>query len=198
MRSPSPNRGGGTAAGGGWGAGAGRTRPARCAIHTSLAGDPRNRRLLTGPGLHASLPAPSAGGPPQRSSPAPEPQCLTPPKPSPPLPTPPRPESAASRCRAAPCGRPPRWPAPWRRSAISTVSISGHRAVISRAEALARSLGRPACVLTFEPHPRAYFRPGEPHFSLTPSPSSWRCWSISGSTAPSWSRSTRPWRRPRR
>jgi riboflavin kinase/FMN adenylyltransferase len=46
----------------------------------------------------------------------------------------------------------------------------GHRAVIGRAEALARSLGRPACVLTFEPHPRAYFRPGEPLFSLTPEP----------------------------
>src|SRR6202043_2653195 len=43
----------------------------------------------------------------------------------------------------------------------------GHRAVIAAAVARARSLGRPAAVLTFEPHPRAFFNPGEPLFRLT-------------------------------
>jgi riboflavin kinase / FMN adenylyltransferase len=46
----------------------------------------------------------------------------------------------------------------------------GHRAVIARAEALAGQRGRPAAVLTFEPHPRAFFRPHEPLFRLTPEP----------------------------
>jgi riboflavin kinase / FMN adenylyltransferase len=43
----------------------------------------------------------------------------------------------------------------------------GHRAVIGAALELARALGRPAAALTFEPHPRAYFNPGEPLFRLT-------------------------------
>src|ERR1700724_739051 len=43
----------------------------------------------------------------------------------------------------------------------------GHRAVIGVAQDLARTLGRPAAVLTFEPHPRAFFNPGEPLFRLT-------------------------------
>jgi len=43
----------------------------------------------------------------------------------------------------------------------------GHRAVIGTALARARALGRPAAVLTFEPHPRAFFNPGEPLFRLT-------------------------------
>jgi riboflavin kinase / FMN adenylyltransferase len=43
----------------------------------------------------------------------------------------------------------------------------GHRVVIARAVALARKLGRPAAVLTFEPHPRAFFRPNEPIFRLS-------------------------------
>jgi riboflavin kinase / FMN adenylyltransferase len=43
----------------------------------------------------------------------------------------------------------------------------GHRAVIGVAMARARALGRPAAVLTFEPHPRAFFHPGEPLFRLT-------------------------------
>jgi len=42
----------------------------------------------------------------------------------------------------------------------------GHLAVIEAAEALAK--GRPALALTFEPHPRSLFRPGEPLFRLTP------------------------------
>jgi riboflavin kinase/FMN adenylyltransferase len=43
----------------------------------------------------------------------------------------------------------------------------GHRAVIGRAMALARALGVPAAALTLEPHPRSYFRPGDPLFRLT-------------------------------
>ena len=43
----------------------------------------------------------------------------------------------------------------------------GHRAVINKAVALAHALKRPAAVLTFEPHPRAFFRPAEPVFRLS-------------------------------
>ncbi|CAA0110846.1 Riboflavin biosynthesis protein RibF [Starkeya nomas] len=46
----------------------------------------------------------------------------------------------------------------------------GHRAVIGTAVDQARSLGRPALAVTFEPHPRAFFRPEEPIFRLTPEP----------------------------
>ena len=45
----------------------------------------------------------------------------------------------------------------------------GHAAVIACAEQLARKLGKPAAVLTFEPHPRSLFRPDDPPFRLTPS-----------------------------
>jgi riboflavin kinase/FMN adenylyltransferase len=43
----------------------------------------------------------------------------------------------------------------------------GHRAVIGAAVARARGLGRPAAALTFEPHPRAFFKPDAPLFRLT-------------------------------
>jgi riboflavin kinase / FMN adenylyltransferase len=43
----------------------------------------------------------------------------------------------------------------------------GHRAVIAAARARAQTLGRPAAALTFEPHPRSFFRPQEPLFRLT-------------------------------
>jgi len=43
----------------------------------------------------------------------------------------------------------------------------GHRAVIGVAKGRARALGAPAAVLTFEPHPRAFFNPAEPLFRLT-------------------------------
>ncbi len=43
----------------------------------------------------------------------------------------------------------------------------GHRAVIAVARDRARRLGKAAAVLTFEPHPRAFFNPGEPLFRLT-------------------------------
>ncbi len=42
----------------------------------------------------------------------------------------------------------------------------GHRVVIDRAVALARKLGKPAAALTFEPSPRAFFRPDEPNFRI--------------------------------
>jgi riboflavin kinase/FMN adenylyltransferase len=43
----------------------------------------------------------------------------------------------------------------------------GHKAVIAAALSRARSLGKPAAALTFEPHPRALFNPNEPLFRLT-------------------------------
>ena len=43
----------------------------------------------------------------------------------------------------------------------------GHRAVIATALDRAATLGRPAAALTFEPHPRGFFRPDEPLFRLT-------------------------------
>ena len=44
----------------------------------------------------------------------------------------------------------------------------GHRAVLDRALAVARDEGRPALVLSFEPHPRTLFKPDSPVFRLTP------------------------------
>ena len=46
----------------------------------------------------------------------------------------------------------------------------GHLAVLDKALSLARAEGRPALVLTFEPHPRSLFNPDEPVFRLTPAP----------------------------
>ena len=43
----------------------------------------------------------------------------------------------------------------------------GHRAVIAAVLARAKALSRPAAALTFEPHPRRFFRPGAPLFRLT-------------------------------
>ncbi|HEX4042834.1 MAG TPA: bifunctional riboflavin kinase/FAD synthetase [Xanthobacteraceae bacterium] len=43
----------------------------------------------------------------------------------------------------------------------------GHKAVIAAAQQRAATLGRPAAALTFEPHPRTFFNPGEPLFRLT-------------------------------
>lgn len=44
----------------------------------------------------------------------------------------------------------------------------GHRAVIGRAQSVARRLNAPLGVLTFEPHPRNLFQPDAPPFRLTP------------------------------
>ena len=43
----------------------------------------------------------------------------------------------------------------------------GHQAVIAIARDRAKGLSKPAAVLTFEPHPRAFFSPDEPLFRLT-------------------------------
>lgn len=42
----------------------------------------------------------------------------------------------------------------------------GHQQVIALAAEAARSLAAPLAVITFDPHPRAYFRPQEPAFAL--------------------------------
>lgn len=44
----------------------------------------------------------------------------------------------------------------------------GHQAVIGTAQRIARELGAPSAVLTFEPHPRSVFRPADPPFRLSP------------------------------
>lgn len=44
----------------------------------------------------------------------------------------------------------------------------GHQAVIGEACRLAREKGVPAAVMTFDPHPRKYFRPNDRLFELTP------------------------------
>ena len=43
----------------------------------------------------------------------------------------------------------------------------GHQAVIAEIKRLALDLGVPKAVLTFEPHPRRFFRPDDPPFQLT-------------------------------
>lgn len=44
----------------------------------------------------------------------------------------------------------------------------GHQAVIGRALALARAKGAAAAVMTFEPHPRMFFKPDQEPFRLSP------------------------------
>ncbi|MFO1184348.1 MAG: bifunctional riboflavin kinase/FAD synthetase [Bauldia sp.] len=44
----------------------------------------------------------------------------------------------------------------------------GHQHVLRRARALAVRLDAPSAALTFEPHPRTFFRPAEPVFRITP------------------------------
>jgi riboflavin kinase/FMN adenylyltransferase len=56
----------------------------------------------------------------------------------------------------------------------------GHLAVLDRAGELARQDSRPLLALTFEPHPRQYFRPQEPLFRLTPAPMKARLLEIAG------------------
>jgi riboflavin kinase / FMN adenylyltransferase len=46
----------------------------------------------------------------------------------------------------------------------------GHQSLIDAAREHAARLGRPAAVLTFEPHPRSFFAPDKPLFRLTPEP----------------------------
>jgi len=44
----------------------------------------------------------------------------------------------------------------------------GHRGVVARAQALARQMGKPCCVVTFEPHPADFFAGRPVIFRLTP------------------------------
>ncbi len=46
----------------------------------------------------------------------------------------------------------------------------GHQALLADAAAIAKELGAPAGAILFEPHPREFFHPEEPHFHLTPLP----------------------------
>lgn len=46
----------------------------------------------------------------------------------------------------------------------------GHQAVLAEARRLADAQSRPCVLLTFDPHPRAFFRPDLPLFRLTPGP----------------------------
>jgi riboflavin kinase/FMN adenylyltransferase len=46
----------------------------------------------------------------------------------------------------------------------------GHQALLRAATAIGRELNAPAGALIFEPHPREFFHPEEPHFHLTPLP----------------------------
>ena len=56
----------------------------------------------------------------------------------------------------------------------------GHQALIARAIATARAGNTPAGVIVFEPHPREYFVPNEPHFRLTLLPEKLRLFSALG------------------
>src|SRR5690606_28581071 len=44
----------------------------------------------------------------------------------------------------------------------------GHQALIAQAKQKAQALGTKLGILTFEPHPRALFRPDDPPFRITP------------------------------
>jgi len=56
----------------------------------------------------------------------------------------------------------------------------GHRAVIATALDCARGLGTKAVVLTFEPHPRDFFNPGQKLFRLTDEPTKLRLLAATG------------------
>ncbi len=47
----------------------------------------------------------------------------------------------------------------------------GHQSVVAKVRALAQQHGAPSAIVTFEPHPRQFFRPADPPFRLTPFPS---------------------------
>jgi len=61
----------------------------------------------------------------------------------------------------------------------------GHRAVIDAAVNRARAFDRPAVAVTFEPHPRRFFRPQDQLFRLTDEAAKLRVLAASGWTAPS-------------
>ncbi len=63
-------------------------------------------------------------------------------------------------------------PSPLRGGAVAIGNFDGvhrgHQALLARTQELARREGKPWGVLTFEPHPRSFFRPEQPVFRLTP------------------------------
>ena len=59
----------------------------------------------------------------------------------------------------------------------------GHQALLRAASAIGRELGAPAGALIFEPHPREFFHPEEPHFHLTPLPQKLAIFDRWGSTS---------------
>ena len=42
----------------------------------------------------------------------------------------------------------------------------GHQELIAKTKRIAEELGAPAAVMTFEPHPREFFKPDQPDFRL--------------------------------
>jgi riboflavin kinase/FMN adenylyltransferase len=46
----------------------------------------------------------------------------------------------------------------------------GHQELLGVSREQAKRLGKPWGIVTFEPHPRSFFKPGEPVFRLTPLP----------------------------
>lgn len=56
----------------------------------------------------------------------------------------------------------------------------GHQALLRSATAVGRELGAPSGALVFEPHPREFFHPEEPHFHLTPQPQKLRLFERTG------------------
>lgn len=63
-------------------------------------------------------------------------------------------------------------PAPLERPVVAIGNFDGvhrgHAYVMGEARALGGRLGRPVAAMTFDPHPRAFFRPDAPQFRLTP------------------------------
>jgi len=58
----------------------------------------------------------------------------------------------------------------------------GHQELLAVAKDRAEGLGKPWGIVTFEPHPRSFFKPGEPVFRLTPLPLKARLAAILGAS----------------
>ena len=87
----------------------------------------------------------------------------------------PDPQPAVPRSRSFIVATDPETPPPGLEGAVVAIGNfdgvhRGHQAVIARARALADELGRPAAILTFEPHPADHFAGRPAMFRLTPAP----------------------------